>query len=86
MELVTYPALETITPQGTQIAFPDLPAASVVDPDPARARLRAKLGLAIIISDLQSHFEPVPAPRTRDQIEVPSGARLVEITTDLARY
>lgn len=86
MEVVTYPAVVTEGPAGTRIDFPDLPDAGVVDADPGRARLRAEIGLAIIISDLQSHYEPVPAPSPLAKITVPVGGRLIEVATDLDRY
>ncbi|AZI18825.1 type II toxin-antitoxin system HicB family antitoxin [Limosilactobacillus fermentum] len=87
MELTTYPAVIKKTSHGYTIHFPDLPDADVVDEDLDRARLRATIGLAIIISDLQSHRKPVPAPSDQREISEQYRDFHVElITTDLDKY
>lgn len=88
-KLVTYPAIVSDKAGQTWVHFPDLPAADVADPDYDRALLRAKIGLAIIIIDLESHFEPVPDSTPADQLEAAAdkvGGEVVEITTDLDQY
>lgn len=85
---VAYPAIIHHTAHQTQIHFPDLPAADVTDPDEQRARLRAKIGLAIIIIDLESHYETVPAPSSLATIKAQArdGSQVELIWTDLSQY
>lgn len=88
-KLVTYPAIVSKTGQQVQVSFPDLPAADVIDQDYDRALLRAKIGLAIIIIDLESHFETVPNPTDSQQLQAKAaerGGKVVAITTDLDQY
>lgn len=88
-KLVTYPAIVSQKAGQTRVHFPDLPAADVADPDHDRALLRAKIGLAIIIIDLESHFEPVPQPTEDGQLGAGAaklGGKVVKITTDLDQY
>ena len=83
--LVTYPAIVEQGAQQTRVHFPDLPAADVVD----AALMRAQLGLAIVIIDLESHHEPVPAPSeptTLAPLLNTPEARIELITTDLDEY
>lgn len=87
MELKTYPAVIKETAEGFAIHFPDLPDADVVDPNLDRARLRAVIGLAIIVTDLQSHHEPVPAPSSKEAVSKKfQGLQVEMITTDLDKY
>ncbi|WP_019205304.1 hypothetical protein [Limosilactobacillus ingluviei] len=87
--LVTYPAIVEQGAQQTRVHFPDLPAADVVDADYYQALMRAQLGLAIVIIDLESHHEPVPAPSeptTLASLLNTPEARIELITTDLDEY
>lgn len=83
--IVTYPAIVTTGDGQTRVHFPDLPAADVEDDDYEHALLRARVGLAIIIIDLESHFEPVPQPTPADQLKANSG-QVKMITTNLDQY
>lgn len=85
--LVAYPAIIQKNAGQVKISFPDLPAADVVDVDEKRAFLRAKIGLAIVIIDLESHYETVPKPSTVAQVAAKSTGDHVElIETDLSQY
>lgn len=86
MEQVTYPAIITQTASLTKIYFPDLPDASVEDADYDRALLRAKIGLALIISDLQSHHERVPQPGSNKHYPRSPKDKIMLIQTDLDQY
>lgn len=86
MELVAYPAVITQSDQSTKVFFPDLPDASVEDADYERALLRAKIGLALIISDLQSHHESVPQPGSNSQVTMSANDKIMLIETDLDQY
>lgn len=85
---VAYPAIIKHEDNQIQIHFPDLPAADVADPDEQRARLRAKIGLAIIIIDLESHYEKVPAPSSLEKVKANAegDSRVELIWTDLSQY
>lgn len=83
--IVTYPAIVTTAAGHTRVHFPDLPAADVADDDYEHALLRARVGLAIIIIDLESHFEPVPAPTPVADLK-PATGTVKMITTDLDQY
>lgn len=85
---VAYPAVIKQDKGQTVIHFPDLPDADVTDADEQRARLRAKIGLAIIIIDLESHYEPVPKPSSLQSVQnrLGKGAQVEMIETDLSQY
>lgn len=85
---VAYPAIIQHSDHQTKIHFPDLPAADVVDPDAQHARLRAKIGLAIVIIDLESHYETVPSPSSLADVKAQVGtdAQVELIWTDLSQY
>lgn len=85
---VAYPAIISSNDGQIKIHFPDLPAADVVDKDEERARLRAKIGLAIVIIDLQSHYEAVPKASSLDKVRSQAGddAQVELIWTDLSQY
>lgn len=86
MDLVTYPAVLTTTENEYRIEFPDLPTANVVDHDLERAQLRARIGLALMIADRLSHFEPVPQPGTVALPDLATNQQAIAITTDLDQY
>lgn len=87
--LVSYPAIITKGAEGTNIHFPDLPDADIIDQDYYQALMRAQIGLAIIIIDLESHHEPVPQPSNPVEVNAQltnPDARVEMITTDLDEY
>lgn len=86
--IVTYPAIITQTEAQTRVHFPDLPDADVADANYYQALMRAQIGLAIIIIDLESHHEPVPAPSAVETLVagLAEGERVELITTDLDEY
>ncbi len=86
--LVSYPVIISREKEQTRIHFPDLPAADVVDANEYQARLRAQIGLAIVIIDLESHHEPVPAPSDPATLaaKLKAGEQIDLVTTDLDEY
>ncbi|WP_102279037.1 type II toxin-antitoxin system HicB family antitoxin [[Lactobacillus] timonensis] len=87
MNKVTYPAVFTKTRKGIRVDFPDLPDAFAEGDDKQLAISNAKLSLAMVIIDQQTHFEEVPTPSCRSLVEAkyPVGT-VCEITVDLDQY
>ena len=87
--LVSYPAVVKEVAGKTHVEFPDLPDANVVDDNHYQALVRAQIGLAIIIIDLETHHEPVPEPSNVTEIADQyqgEGISVQLITTDLDEY
>ena len=85
-KLVSYPAVITKAAGETTVHFPDLPDADVTDKNYYQALMRAQIGLAIIIIDLESHHEPVPKPSNPVEVNAQltnPDAKVEMITTDL---
>lgn len=87
--IVSYPAVISEEGGKTKVHFPDLPAADVLDDNKWNALMRAEIGLALTVIDLESHHEEVPKPTDLEKViekfqtdEVSVQA----ITTDLDEY
>lgn len=87
--IVSYPAVISEVEGKTKVHFPDLPAADVLDENKWNALMRAEIGLALTVIDLESHHEEVPKPTDLEKVITEfqaDGVTIQAITTDLDEY
>lgn len=87
--IVSYPAVISEVDGKTQVHFPDLPDADVLDDNKWNALMRAEIGLALTVIDLESHHEDVPKPTDIETVVEQfqqDGVTVQAITTDLDEY
>ncbi len=70
--------------EGFGVSFPDLPGAISVGTDVDDAVFNAQECLALRIQGEPE--EEIPAPSTREQIEVPEGWKIALVAVDMAEY
>ena len=81
-----YTAVLTCTDEGYDVEFPDVPGAITYGETIEEAIRSAKDALGGCLCVYQDENEPLPEPRTPDQIPVQSGQFPVAIDFDLAEY
>lgn len=87
--IVSYPAVISKEDGKTKVHFPDLPDADVLDDNKWNALMRAEIGLALTVIDLESHHEDVPKPTAIEEVIEQfqdDGVTIQAITTDLDEY
>ncbi len=66
--------------------FPDLPGTASGGVNFEDAVFSSKECLALHLHGMEEDGDPIPAPSTRDEIEVPDGCRLALVSIDMKEY
>ncbi len=87
MKKVSFPAIVTHQGDQVQVEFPDLPDAITKRDSLATAISDSRLAVALVVNDLLTHFEKVPAATPLEEVQAANPAADVRlITVDLDQY